>query len=177
MADALPAHRRNPRRPAAPVPRHLPEPEAHAQRITAALPAGDRVGAASPPPDRGDDLQHVHAASLEVLRPRPVVVEHAGPWAMERPALPDLLERLDIAPSLRTAAVGPIIARMACPGSERTTRRRLAERSTPGELPGTDFETMGPMSPNRPSMTPSASITHREEPEGPSSGPAQSAPM
>ena len=36
-------------------------------------------------------------------------------------ALPDLLERLGIAPSLRAAAIGPIIARMACPGSECAT--------------------------------------------------------
>ena len=93
-------------------------PEAHAQRITAALLAGGRVGADSPPPDRGHDLQHIRAASLEVLRPRPVGVEHAGLWAMGKPAPPDLLERLG------TAAVGPIIARMACSGLERATRRR-----------------------------------------------------
>ena len=61
---------------------------------------------------------------------------------MERLAL---LEGLGIAPSLRIAAIGSIIARMACPGSERTTRRWLAERSALGELLGTDFETMGPM--------------------------------
>ena len=132
---------------------------AHVQRITAALPAGDRVGAASPPPpDRSPDLQQVDVNSLEVLRPRPVGVEHAGLWAMEKPALPDLLERPGIAPSLRTAAIGSIIARMACPGSERATRRRLAERSALGELPGADFETMGPMRPYRAS---DALMAHR----------------
>ena len=69
-----------------------PELKAHAQRITTALLAGGRVGAASPPPDRGHDIQHIHADSLEVLRPRSVGVEHAGPWAMEKLALPDLPE-------------------------------------------------------------------------------------
>ena len=141
-----------------PCPRRPPELEAHAQRITAALPAGDRVGAASPPPDRGHDFQHVHADSPEVLRPRPVGVEHAGLWATEKLALPDLLERPGIAPSLRTAAVGSIISRMACPGSERATRRRLAERSALGELPGTDLQTMGPMRPYRAS---DALMAHR----------------
>ena len=122
-----------------------PELEAHAQRIAAALLAGERVGASSPPPDRSRDVQHVDIDSLEVLRPRSVGVEHVGLWAMEKLALPDLLERLGIGPSLRAAAVGLIIARMACPGSEHATRRWLGERSALGELLGTDFETMGPM--------------------------------
>ena len=66
---------------------------------------------------------------------------------MEKLAPPDLPGWPGIAPSLRAVAVGPIIARMACPGLERTTRRRLAECSALGKLPGTDFETMGPMRP------------------------------
>ena len=78
---------------------------------------------------------------------------------MERLALPNLLERPGVALSLRTAAIGPIIARMACPGSERATRRQLAEHSTLGELPGTDFGTMGPMRLYRAS---DALIAHRE---------------
>ena len=122
-----------------------PEMEAHAQRITAALLAGDRVGATSPPSDRDHDLRQVDVDSLEPLRPRSVGVEHVGLWAMGQLALPDLLERLGIGPSLRAAAVGLIIARMACPGSEHVTRRWLGEHSALGELLGTDFETMGPM--------------------------------
>ena len=118
--------------------------EAHARRITAALLAGERVGTASPPTDRSPDLQYVDIDSLELLRPRSVGVGHAGLWAMEKLALPALLERLGIGPSLRAAAVGLIIARMACPGSECATRRWLGERSALGELLGTDFETMGP---------------------------------
>ena len=75
---------------------------------------------------------------MGVLRPRTVGVEHARLWAMGKPDLP---ERLCIAPPLRAAAVGWIIARMAYPGSECAARHRLAERSALGELPGTDFET------------------------------------
>ena len=48
---------------------------------------------------------------------------------------------------------------MACPGSEHATRRRLAERNSLGELPGTDFETMGPMRVHRAS---DALMAHRE---------------
>ena len=142
-----------------PSPDIPPALEAHARRITAALLAGERVGTASPPTDRSPDLQQVDTNSLELLRPRSVGVGHAGLWAMERLALPDLPERPGIAPSLRAAAVGSIIARMACPGSERATRRWPAERSALGELPGTDFETMGPMRPYRASDAP---VAHRE---------------
>ena len=48
---------------------------------------------------------------------------------------------------------------MARPGSERTTRRRLGERSPLGELPGADFETRGPMRLYRAS---DALMAHRE---------------
>ena len=87
VADALPAHRRNPRRPAAPVTGLPLELEAHDQRITAALLAEERVGTASPPTDWSPDLQQVDVNSLEVLRPRSVGVEHARLWAMEKLAL------------------------------------------------------------------------------------------
>ena len=122
-----------------------PALEAHAQRITAALLAGERVGTVSPATDRSRDVQQVDVDSLELLRPRSVGVEHVGLWAMEKLALPDLLERLGIAPSLRAAAIGLIIARMACPGSEHATRCWLGEHSALGEMLGMDFETMGPM--------------------------------
>ena len=110
-ADALPAHRRTPRRPAAPAAGHPPGTGAHAQRIAAAPLAGEGVGTAAPPTDRSSDLQQVDANSPEVLRSRPVGMGHAGPWAMGKPAPPDLPGRPGIAPSLRAAAVGPIIAR------------------------------------------------------------------
>ena len=64
---------------------------------------------------------------------------------MDQLGLRTRLDALGIGASLRTAAIGSIIARMARPGSKRATRRWLGERSALGELLGVDFETMGPM--------------------------------
>ena len=122
-----------------------PALESHAQRITALLLAGERIGAASSPASPRHDFQHVDVDSLELIRPRSVGVEHVGLWAMDQLGLRTRLEALGIGASLRAAAIGSIIARMAKPGSERATRRWLGERSALGELLGVDFETMGPM--------------------------------
>ena len=136
-----------------------PALESHAQRITALLLAGERIGAASSPASQRHDFQHVDVDSLELIRPRSVGVEHAGLWAMDQLGLRTRLEALGIGASLRTAAIGSIIARMARPGSERATRRWLGERSALGELLGVDFETMGPMRLYRAS---DALMAHRE---------------
>ena len=122
-----------------------PALESHAQRITALLLAGERIGAASSPASQRHDFQHVDVDSLELIRPRSVGVEHAALWAMDQLGLRTRLEALGIGASVRSAAIGSIIARMARPGSERATRRWLGERSALGELLGVDFETMGPM--------------------------------
>ena len=141
-----------------------PALESHAQRITALLLAGERIGAASSPASQRHDFQHVDVDSLELIRPRSVGVEHAGLWAMDQLGLRTRLEALGIGASLRTAAIGSIIARMARPGSERATRRWLGERSALGELLGVDFETMGPMRLYRAS---DALMAHREAIEHP----------
>ena len=136
-----------------------PALESHAQRITALLLAGERIGAASSPASQRRDFQHVDVDSLELIRPRSVGVEHAALWAMDQLGLRTRLEALGIGASVRTAAIGSIIARMARPGSERATRRWLGERSALGELLGVDFETMGPMRLYRAS---DALMAHRE---------------
>ena len=141
-----------------------PALESHAQRITALLLAGGRIGAASSPASQRHDFQHVDVDSLELIRPRSVGVEHIGLWAMDQLGLRTRLEALGIGASLRTAAIGSIIARMARPGSERATRRWLGERSALGELLGVDFETMGPMRLYRAS---DALMAHREAIEHP----------
>ena len=133
--------------------------EAHAQRITAALLAGERIGAPSSLAGQGHDFQPVDVDSLELLRPRSVGVEHVGLWAMNQLALPTVLEQLGIGASLRAAAIGSILARMARPGSERATGRWLGERSALGELLAVDFDTMGPMRLYRAS---DALMAHRE---------------
>ena len=141
-----------------------PALESHAQRITALLLAGERIGAASSPASPRHDFQHVDVDSLELIRPRSVGVEHVGLWAMDQLGLRTRLEALGIGASVRTAAIGSIIARMARPGSERATRRWLGERSALGELLGVDFETMGPMRLYRAS---DALMAHREAIERP----------
>ena len=78
---------------------------------------------------------------------------------MDQLGLPAVLEHLGIGASLRAAALGSVIARMARPGSERATRRWLRERSALGELLGVDFATMGPMRLYRAS---DALMAHRE---------------
>ena len=120
-----------------------PALESHAQRITAQLLARERVGTVST--SQGRDIQLVDVDSLELIRPRSVGVEHVALWAMDQLGLRTRFEELGIGASLRAAAVGSIVARMAQPGSERAARRWLGERSALGELLGVDFQTLGPM--------------------------------
>ena len=134
-----------------------PALEAHAQRIAAQLLARERTG--TPVAAHRPDIQRVDVDSLELIRPRSVGVEHVGLWAMDQLGLRPLLEELGTGASLRAAAIGSIIARMARPGSERATRRWLGERSALGELLEVDFQTMGPMQLYRAS---DALMAHRE---------------
>ena len=134
-----------------------PALESQAQRIAAQLLARERTGTAVP--SQGSDIQRVDVDSLELVRPRSVGVEHVGLWAMDQLGLRTLLQERGIGASLRAAATGSIIARMARPGSERAARRWLSERSALGELLGVDFETMGPMQLYRAS---DALMAHRE---------------
>ena len=134
-----------------------PALEAHAQRIAAQLLARERTG--TPAPAHQHDIQRVDVDSLELVRPRTVGVEHVGLWAMDQLGLRTLFHELGLGASLRAAAIGSIIARMARPGSERATGRWLGERSALGELLEVDFETMGPMQLYRAS---DALMTHRE---------------
>ena len=136
-----------------------PALESHAQHIADQLLARQRIGAASAPANPGHDFQPLDVDSLELIRPRSVGVEHVGRWAMDQLGLRTRLEELGISASLRDAAIGSIIARMARPSSERATRRWLSERSALGELLGVDFETMGPMRLYRAS---DALMAHRE---------------
>ena len=136
-----------------------PALESHAQHIAAQLLArhADLSGARTPP--QGHDVQQVDVDSLELIRPRSVGVEHVGLWAMDQLGLRSCLHELGMGPSLRAAAIGSIIARMARPGSERATRRWLAERSALDELLGVDFQTLEPMQLYRAS---DALMAHRE---------------
>ena len=126
--------------------------ETHAQRIVAQLisrqaqPVVDDKNTddstdtgGEPAPSKGD-LQCVDVASLELVRPRSVGVEHVGLWAMEQVGLQSLLAQLGLNSRQQAAAVGSIIGRLAAPGSERATHRWLRETSALGDLLEVDFE-------------------------------------
>jgi transposase len=88
------------------------------------------------------DYQEVDIASLELVRPRSVGVEHVGLAALSWLDFPLILESAGFNGVQRAAALGSIIGRMAAPGSELATRRWLTERSALGELLEADFEAM-----------------------------------
>ena len=127
-----------------------PELEQEAQRIAAQVLA--RHGGLHPDPrqphvgEGGErDVHTVDVASLQLLRPRSVGVEHLALWAMQQVQFIDLLHRLGLNGPQRAAALGSIIARMAAPSSERATYGWLCHRSGLGELLQVDFETMSMM--------------------------------
>ena len=131
--------------------------EEHAQRIAAQLLARARVGRAAA--HAAPDVQGVDVNSLALLRPRTVGVEQVALWALDQLGLRELLKTLGLGPSLRAAAIGSIVARLAQPGSERAARRWLRDRSALGELLGVTFDTLGPMRLYRAS---DALMRHRE---------------
>jgi len=115
--------------------------EALAQRYAARL----VVLSAPPPPDQENVEARYHevdVASLELVRPRSVGVEHAGLAALSWLEIPRILESAGLNGVQRAAALGSIIGRMAAPGSELATWRWLCERSALGELLEVDFEAM-----------------------------------
>ena len=105
---------------------------------------GRGVGTACAPATHRGDVQDVDVDSLELLRPRSVGMEHLALWAMDELGLRSRLEELGIGASLRAAAIGSIVARMARPGSERATRRWLGERSALGEFVVSRFSSWDP---------------------------------
>lgn len=136
-----------------------PALEIHAQHIVAQLLARHRDLHLAETTSQRADVQPVEVDSLELIRPRSVGVEHIALWAMDQLGLRTRLQELGIGPSLRAAAIGSIVARMARPGSERAARRWLGERSALGELLGVDFETLELMQLYRAS---DALMAHRE---------------
>jgi hypothetical protein len=91
------------------------------------------------------DYQHVDVASLDVVRPRSVAVEHVALEALRQIGLDQKLVALGFNGPQRTAAMANIIARMAVPGSELATHQWLQHRSGLGELIEHDFTRMSPM--------------------------------
>ena len=88
------------------------------------------------------DVQSVDVDSLELTRPRAVGVEQVALWAMQAVGFVVLLVGFGVSGAVRSAILGSIIGRLACPGSERATRRWLEQRSGLGELLEVDFEAL-----------------------------------
>ena len=95
--------------------------------------------------DNATDYQEVDVASLELVRPRSIGVEHVGLEAIKSLNLPKILEEVGLNRLQRDVAIGAIIGRMAEPGSERATWQWLTEQSGIGELMDVDFEAMSIM--------------------------------
>jgi len=91
------------------------------------------------------DYQEVDVASLELVRPRSIGVEHVGLEAIKSLNLPKILEEVGFNKVQQEVAIGAIIGRMAEPGSERATWQWLTEQSGIGELMDVDFEAMSIM--------------------------------
>lgn len=118
-----------------------PEIEMLAQRYAAQLVVRSTP---VPPPQEtvATTYDEVDVASLELVRPRSVGVEHVGVTALSWLQVPQILEAAGLNGVQRAAALGSIIGRMASPGSELATWRWLCERSALGELLEVDFEAM-----------------------------------
>lgn len=88
------------------------------------------------------DYQEVDVASLELVQPRSIGVEHAGLAALEELQLPRILADVGLNGVQQAAAIGSIIGRMAEPGSELATYGWLTGQSGLGELLEVDYEAM-----------------------------------
>jgi transposase len=118
-----------------------PAIEVMAGRYAARLIAASKADS-SPPlsEDTPTEYQEIDVNSMEMVRPRSAGIEHAGLAALSWLGINDILESTGMNAGLRACALGSIIGRMACPGSELSTWRWLQNRSALGELVDVDFE-------------------------------------
>ena len=91
-------------------------------------------------PGEPADYHTVDVASLEVIRPRSVGVEHVALQALRQVQLEEKLEALGFNGPQRAAAIGTVVARMVAPGSELATHQWLQQQTGLGELIDYDFE-------------------------------------
>lgn len=118
-----------------------PAIEVLAGRYAARLIAASKMDSSVPlSGDTPTEYQEIDVNSLEMIRPRSTGVEHAGLAALSWLGIDDILESTGMNAGLRACAMGSIIGRMACPGSELSTWRWLQSRSAFGELVDVDFE-------------------------------------
>jgi len=119
-----------------------PALEELAQRYAARIVAASRQDKSSLPVSDGlqTEYQEVDVASLELVRPRSVGVEHAGLTALSWLGVDSILESVGMNAGLRACAMASIVGRMAVPGSELSTWHWLRTQSALGELVDVDFE-------------------------------------
>jgi len=128
----------------------------YAARLLVAQPSAQRPEGG----EKNSDYREVDAASLELVRPRSVGVEHIGLSALNWLEFPKILEAVGLNGVQQAAAIGSVIGRMAAPGSELATWRWLTERSALGELLEIDYEAMPLM---RLYRTSDLLVRHREK--------------
>lgn len=104
-----------------------------AVEATAQALAGRLVASAPIEAERAT-FAEVDVASLQLVQPRSVGVEHVGLYALARLELEPLLASLGINAVWRAMIMAQVVGRMAAPGSERATWRWLDGTSALGEL-------------------------------------------
>ena len=111
------------------VPIDLPEAvETHAQALAA------RFVARAPVEAGGAEFVEIDVASLELVQPRSVGVEHVGLHALAQLELDPLLASLGVNAVTRAMILAQIVGRMAAPGSELATWGWLNDASALPEL-------------------------------------------
>lgn len=91
------------------------------------------------------DFQEIDIASLELVMPRSIGVEHVATQAMEWLGLPRIFEDAGLSGVQRAAALGSVVARMAVPGSELASWNWLTKQSGLGELLAVDYQSLSLM--------------------------------
>lgn len=140
------------------LPLTLPMEEA-AQRYAAQIVASAAAPCTAAEKKGSAQYHEVDIASLELVRPRTVGVEHVGLWAMAQLGFVEKLNALGLSAVQSAAVMGNVIGRMAAPTSELGTFGWLCAKSALGELLEVDFEAMSLMSLYRAS---DVLVKHRE---------------
>lgn len=111
--------------------------EAMAQRYAAQI-----IASRSTIADKDTQYEAVDIASVALVRPRRIGIEHLALHAVKQLTLDDKLKALGFNQHHVAAALGNIIGRMAAPASELATHGWLQATSGLGELIDYDFEKM-----------------------------------
>lgn len=120
--------------------------EEYAQKFSARIIAESSVQVENNFEDSTGRFQEVDIASLELIRPRTVGVEHIAMHGAKLVQLPDILQETGLSPAQIPMALASIIARMAKPSSERGTWNWLTTQSGLDELLDVDFSNYSVMS-------------------------------